>query len=592
MAGSCGLALLLFLVGSRCLQNASAEGETRTISMHHLHTDESITITYKRNGRYDDAAIEKLDWFLRDWRKSESTHMDPHLIDLVWEVQREAGTNEPIQVVCGYRSPQTNAMLRHRSSGVARFSQHMLGHALDFYIPGIPLEQLRVIGLRLQRGGVGFYPTSGSPFVHMDTATIRMWPRMTHDQLVHVFPDGRTVHIPTDGKPLAGYALALADIRNRGGAPSDKSLEAARTAGFNVGTVDAMNNREGGNPFTRLFASGASNDAAKDDDDDDNDAASRSIVAAAPAKSAPAASASAALTLRGSQNAAQKVAANTKPATAPAPSPAPAPVTANPAPAAPAMKVAVAQAVAKPVANNAKLVHVALLTPTATMAATQADAAAKSAATATAAPAATMTSTAAASNDVIAARGYWQGPADTTTDASAAASVDDNATGALSHFAPPGGGDHSGQLALGYAATPGQTAPSGIAALRAAAAPAAQAAVSATTVAVKRTANQVASAIMTASATTLTVIKNNAQLNNPWLRAIVISPSVRQFLTTAAMGINDFRSLAMQMVKPSRSVMMTFAAEPNPGLDHERFSGPAIVFVSTVSYSLRTAALQ
>jgi len=109
-------------------------------------------------------------------------------------------------------------MLRHRSahSGVARFSQHMLGHAMDLYIPGVPLEQIRFAGLRLQRGGVGFYPTSGSPFVHLDTGNIRHWPRMTHDQLVKVFPDGRTVHIPSDGVPLKGYELAKADIEKRG----------------------------------------------------------------------------------------------------------------------------------------------------------------------------------------------------------------------------------------------------------------------------------------------------------------------------------------------------------------------------------------
>jgi hypothetical protein len=107
-------------------------------------------------------------------------------------------------------------MLRRRSSGVARFSQHMLGHAMDFHIPGVPLEQIRFAGLRLQRGGVGFYPTSGSPFVHLDTGSIRHWPRMTHDQLARVFPDGRTVHVPTDGTPLKGYELAKADIERRG----------------------------------------------------------------------------------------------------------------------------------------------------------------------------------------------------------------------------------------------------------------------------------------------------------------------------------------------------------------------------------------
>jgi hypothetical protein len=93
----------------------------------------------------------------------------------------------------------------------------MLGHAMDFYIPGVPLEQIRFAGLRLQRGGVGFYPTSGSPFVHLDTGNIRHWPRMTHDQLARVFPDGRTVHIPTDGVPLKGYELAKAEIEHRSG---------------------------------------------------------------------------------------------------------------------------------------------------------------------------------------------------------------------------------------------------------------------------------------------------------------------------------------------------------------------------------------
>ena len=105
-------------------------------------------------------------------------------------------------------------MLRRRSSGVARFSQHMLGHAMDFYIPDVPLEQIRAAGLRLQRGGVGFYPTSGSPFVHLDTGSVRHWPRMTHDQLARVFPDGRTVHLPSNGGPMKGYELARADIEN------------------------------------------------------------------------------------------------------------------------------------------------------------------------------------------------------------------------------------------------------------------------------------------------------------------------------------------------------------------------------------------
>jgi uncharacterized protein YcbK (DUF882 family) len=229
-----GIAAAALLFGCQSLQNAVADGDTRTISMHHLHTGEDITVTFKRNGRYDDAALKKLSWFLRDWRENKSVEMDPRLIDLVWEANREVEGAQPIQIICGYRDEHTNSMLRRRSSGVAQHSLHMRGMAMDFMIPGVPLDRLRAAGLRLQRGGVGYYPTSGSPFVHMDVGGVRHWPRMTRQQLVRVFPNGRTVHIPTDGKPLAGYALALADIERRGGNPSGMSLAAAANAGIDT----------------------------------------------------------------------------------------------------------------------------------------------------------------------------------------------------------------------------------------------------------------------------------------------------------------------------------------------------------------------
>ena len=198
------------------MHDATALNETRTLSFHHTHSDEDLTVTFKRDGRYDEEALKKINHFLRDWRSQESTTMDRHLFDILWEVYRDVDGKKPIQIISAYRSPATNAMLRRRSSGVARFSQHMLGHAMDFYIPDVPLEQIRAAGLRLQRGGVGFYPTSGSPFVHLDTGSIRHWPRMTHDQLARVFPDGRTVHLPSNGGPMKGYELARADIERRG----------------------------------------------------------------------------------------------------------------------------------------------------------------------------------------------------------------------------------------------------------------------------------------------------------------------------------------------------------------------------------------
>jgi uncharacterized protein YcbK (DUF882 family) len=207
---------LLLLAGAGAVRDATALNETRTLSFHHTHSDEALTVTFKRDGRYDEEALKKLNHFLRDWRSQDQTTMDRRLFDILWEVYRDVDGKKPINIISSYRSPATNSMLRRRSSGVARNSQHVLGHAIDFFIPEVSLEQVRTAGLRLQRGGVGFYPTSGSPFVHLDTGSVRHWPRMNHDQLARVFPDGRTVHVPSNGKPLKGYELALADLEKRG----------------------------------------------------------------------------------------------------------------------------------------------------------------------------------------------------------------------------------------------------------------------------------------------------------------------------------------------------------------------------------------
>lgn len=205
------------LGGTVDTQNAVANGDTRTLSLVHLHTKESGTITFKRDGRYDRAALDQLNWLLRDWRENQSVKMDPRLFDVVWEAQRSLGSSQPLQIVCGYRSPGTNGMLRRRSRGVAEHSQHTQGKAIDFFIPDASIDDLRAAGMRLQRGGVGWYPRSGSPFVHLDIGSVRSWPRMTQDQLARLFPDGKTVHLPANGKPLARYEMAKAEILSRGG---------------------------------------------------------------------------------------------------------------------------------------------------------------------------------------------------------------------------------------------------------------------------------------------------------------------------------------------------------------------------------------
>lgn len=211
------LAFAALVGGARGTQNAVANGDTRTITIRHMHTKEETTATFRRDGRYVSEALEKLNWALRDWRTDEPIRMDPRLFDLAWEVQRSVGSEQPFHVVSAYRAPGTNAMLRRRSRAVAKNSQHMLGKAMDFYLPDTPTAKIREAGMLLQRGGVGFYPGAHTPFVHLDAGSVRSWPRMTRDQLVRLFPDEKTVHLPADGHPLGGYELAKADILSRGG---------------------------------------------------------------------------------------------------------------------------------------------------------------------------------------------------------------------------------------------------------------------------------------------------------------------------------------------------------------------------------------
>jgi uncharacterized protein YcbK (DUF882 family) len=582
-AYSCSLAAIVLLCGGRALQNAVAEGDTRTITMHHMHTDEDITITFKRDGRYDEAALTKINWFLRDWRKQQDIKMDPHLIDLVWEVQRETGSDKPIWVVCGYRSPETNAMLRHRSSGVARFSQHMLGHAMDFYIPGVPLDRLRAIGLRLQRGGVGFYPTSGSPFVHMDTGGIRMWPRMTREQLVRVFPDQRTVYVPSDGRPLAGYEQALADIRKRGdGSDVSTSIaaDASRTGAFS--TVYKLIHMARGTG--------------------DEEEAEGATAAPAPAAAEPLRSRAKAATTAAVNSVEDKLAAE-KAKLAEAAAKAEEKLAAEKAKLAAAAAKAQEKVQEKLAAQKEKLAKVAgkarFIAPA-------------EAATATTTP-----------NQVIAARGFWQG----VPDGMPAARTGQSASTAIAEVARPNRVDVANadptasipqfptaqddrvapDVALAYAATarsdepvrslplPQPAASAGTEALRAALVRSAvgQNADNATTIAIKRTAGRTESVVFTVSTRkTSPVLADATRLSDPWLRAIVVSPSVERYLSISALGVRDFRSLADLMVKPANSVMMTFSADPAPGLQYNRFSGNAVVFTPTISYTLRTAQLQ
>ena len=123
-------------------ESAVANGDTRTIILSSQHTNESGSFTFMVNGVYDQATLDKLNYFCRDWRLNEPTKMDPHLFDVIWEVYRESGSTQPIDVLSGYRSPQTNAMLRRRSRQVAEHSQHMQGKAIDAHFVDVGTGQI------------------------------------------------------------------------------------------------------------------------------------------------------------------------------------------------------------------------------------------------------------------------------------------------------------------------------------------------------------------------------------------------------------------------------------------------------------------
>jgi uncharacterized protein YcbK (DUF882 family) len=549
-----GLAAFLIVAGSKGTHDAIANGDTRTISFHHLHTGEDLTITYKRNGRYDDAALKKIDWLMRDWRQNQEIRMDPHLIDLVWEAHREVGSKSAIHVVCGYRAPVTNAMLRRRSSGVAQQSQHTVGKAIDFLIPDAKLDDLRAAGLRLQRGGVGFYPGSGWPFVHMDVGSVRHWPRMTHDQLARVFPDGRTVHIPSDGQPLKNYALALADLERRGGTPSATSLDAARTAGVNT---------EKRNILANLFGFGKKKDRDEEEEADVPARAPQTVATATPASSA------------GRQNV---FAWGTKPATPttePAQTAAPVPMP-KVRPAAPVQTAAVAPAQPARPAQQGSLYSLASLVPV-------------------------------TPNDVINSRGYWKGLPETPIETSAArrmdvASADPQAAAVPARLPVVTGSvgpwtkDMPGDVATSFASVvepkaeprPARAAPIG--AVTSTAIPRNAAAAAGTTVALKAT-PQRPSEIQTAAPASLPV--TGRADDEPWLRAIIATPSVRAYMTITLLGVADMRTLAPMLRKPSSVLTtMTFSADPHAGLNHQSFQGAAVVFLASVMSGERSAALR
>jgi|HubBroStandDraft_5_1064220.scaffolds.fasta_scaffold200357_2 uncharacterized protein YcbK (DUF882 family) len=146
---------------------------TRALSLVHTHTGEKLSSVYFRDGSYVPAELARINHLLRDFRTGEVRAIDPAVLDILADVRALAGRDEAFEVICGYRSPQTNAMLHARSSGVAEHSLHLEGRAIDVRLPGVPTARLRDLALGMGRGGVGYY--AASDFVHLDNGRVRHW---------------------------------------------------------------------------------------------------------------------------------------------------------------------------------------------------------------------------------------------------------------------------------------------------------------------------------------------------------------------------------------------------------------------------------
>jgi uncharacterized protein YcbK (DUF882 family) len=526
-AGLCGgAAALTVIFGAESLQNATANGDTRTISFHHIHLKEDTTITFKVNGKYDQAALKKVNHALRDWRTGQPTNMDPHLIDALWEVYRATGAKEPIHVIGGYRSPATNAMLRRRSSGVAKFSQHMLGKAVDFYIPDVELQSIRDAGLRLQRGGVGFYPSSGAPFVHMDVGSVRHWPRVPEAQLARIMSKGPLTRLasnsPAAQKTQKARPAVVASRNTR-----DEDEDAEVTA----------------RPTTRRVTASVAPQQQQQQQQQDTIA---SIIAAVPMpKSRPG------TTSEPAPSGFSLASASSQPARTPEAAPA-------------GGGFSLASVSSQQVAAPRPAQAASLVGPQPNVSA----------------------------NDVINERGYWQGLADKPErpvppadipEARPAVVAEAPITGSVGGVAPwPMPARLANRDALAYAPATDTLV----------ARPTGKARVIARLPSAQQRNAGTGTAKQAAARPATPTVRVGERFNNPWMRAMIVSPSALDFMHTSLYGAPDTAALRPYLAKPMATVMMTFSDDPHLGMSSEQFRGNAVVFVATVTFRQRTAALR
>jgi uncharacterized protein YcbK (DUF882 family) len=161
------------LLPTGALARTAPSDKEKTLKLYNLNTGESTMSTFWADGRYVPESLREIDNILRDHRANAAIATDRKLVELMFQIQTKLNTEKGLDVVCGYRSPRTNAELVREGQTHARNSFHIRGQALDFRVPGHDLRNVRKLAMEMQAGGVGYYPRAG--FIHIDVGPVRNW---------------------------------------------------------------------------------------------------------------------------------------------------------------------------------------------------------------------------------------------------------------------------------------------------------------------------------------------------------------------------------------------------------------------------------
>ena len=169
-----GISLLAF---SHCstasMVRSVTHNKAKTIALTNINTGDKLKLTYFEHGRYIEDALKEINFLFRDFRSGDIHQVDPLLIDQLYHVKQMLEVDRAFEVICGYRSPNTNASLHRQNHRVAEHSLHMEGRAIDIRVSGLDTRYLRIAAMAIRSGGVGYYPREN--FVHLDTGDIRTW---------------------------------------------------------------------------------------------------------------------------------------------------------------------------------------------------------------------------------------------------------------------------------------------------------------------------------------------------------------------------------------------------------------------------------